>query len=119
MGSPAKTTSGTASLSSSYVTFALVFPTVSNYLGEIWLNTGTIAGGGTGTITWFLSSDAAGKVPVTPTQTDTLVSKGTVAVGAGVARSLQVPWRGTSLYVQAMLDAGTAAGTVTCSYTPL
>lgn len=62
------------------------------------------------TVTWYISEDSAGDLPITPAVTTTIV--GQTANTGGVAESIGVPWvvneTAGKLYIWAKLDAGTA-----------
>lgn len=73
----------------------------------------TIAGGAT-TITWFISADAAGDIPITSEVTETILTGQTTATDGGIVTLIEKAWSlpsvGTqgSLWVWAKTDAGTA-----------
>lgn len=88
----------------------------SGYLSRLQLKGNTLAGGAS-TITWVVTEDAAGDIPLTDEVTETLVVGNTTATDVG-ANSVfgdagyLLTDDGTrgSLYVCAKLDAGTLTG---------
>lgn len=67
-------------------------------------------------ITWYIASDPSGDVPMTPSQTDAIVTGATTATLGGIARTLAgvVRRRKTGveghLYIVAQTNAGTCTG---------
>jgi hypothetical protein len=111
-------------LSTSYATFTLDADTTADSsaarvpthctLGMLVLTLDTIAGGAT-TLTYFLSVDSSGDVPITNETTTDITTGKTTATDGGVAGLINAPYRhfsaGTAegkLYVHVKTDAGTA-----------
>jgi hypothetical protein len=81
-------------------------------LGPLVLELTSISGATT--VTWYVSRDAAGDVPITPPQTDTILTGKTAATKGSVARDMDATYKRHPdttqgrLYVWAKLDSGTA-----------
>jgi hypothetical protein len=74
---------------------------------------------GAASVIWYLSADADGDAPITPTLTTTIVADGATATSGGVAATLALARVGSggSIYVNAKTDAGTATGIARVSWT--
>lgn len=102
--SPTANSSSSVSLSTSNATLTITVPHHTQ-LESIALQLTTVVTATT--VTWYLSADEDGDQPLTPSQTDTIV--GQTAGKGGVARTIFAPLVSSGgLYVQALLDAGTA-----------
>lgn len=67
-------------------------------------------------VTWFVTADSAGDIPITPERTSTIVTGKTTAAKGSVSHTVDVEWKrdpditaSGCLYVVASLDAGTAS----------
>ncbi len=110
-------------LSTSYATLALDNDTTADasaapvptfcHLGMVVITLDTIAGGAT-TLTYFLSADAAGDVPITNATTTTITTGKTTATDGGVVGLVDAAYRhldvgvAGKLYLQVKTNAGTA-----------
>ena len=102
------TTYAKATLDGTDEAAAVDFPTqVVLGLAQVTLDTIVTAA----SITWYVSEDAAGDMPLTPETTTTIV--GQTAATGGIAASINQPWVvnevAGKLYIWMKTDAGTAS----------